>query len=218
VEEDVAVRDTPWNVIVWNDPVNLMSYVVLVFRRLFGYSKEKATKLMLEVHNDGRSMVISAAREQAEMHCHQLHRPGLEGVLAQVPEWLASVGRPGSDPAADRLTPHAYMDDEDAGAEFDRLMIPELDAGRRHDREAYDRVLERASQGSTVLDADEVFSVLRVLDEVRLVMASRLGIDSDDWQAPDDVQDAPELHLYHLLGWLQDALIEAAEPLLLGDE
>ncbi len=77
VEEDVVVRDTPWNVIVWNDPVNLMSYVVLVFRRLFGYSKEKATRLMMEVHRDGRSMVASAPRERAEMHCHQLHRHGL---------------------------------------------------------------------------------------------------------------------------------------------
>ncbi len=144
--------------------------------------------------------------------------PGLDAVLGQVPEWLSSVGRPGSDPAADRLTPHAYMDDEAAGAEFDRLMLPELDAGRRHDRQAYATVLERASQGSTVVNVEEVFSVLRVLDEARLVMASRLGIDSDDWQAPSDLADAPELHLYHLLGWLQDALIEAAEPLLIGDE
>jgi ATP-dependent Clp protease adaptor protein ClpS len=77
VEEDVVVRDAPWNVIVWNDPVNLMGYVVLVFRRIFGYSKERATALMLEVHNSGKSLVASAAREQAEMHCHQLHRYGL---------------------------------------------------------------------------------------------------------------------------------------------
>lgn len=77
VEEEVVVRDAPWNVIVWNDPVNLMSYVVLVFRRVFGYSKEKATKLMLEVHNEGRSLVIAAPRERAEMYCHQLHRHGL---------------------------------------------------------------------------------------------------------------------------------------------
>ena len=69
--------DRPWNVVVWNDPVNLMSYVVLIFKKLFGYSHEKATKLMLEVHNDGRSVVISGRREQAEHYVAQLHAHGL---------------------------------------------------------------------------------------------------------------------------------------------
>jgi ATP-dependent Clp protease adaptor protein ClpS len=79
-EPAVASRDLtdrPWNVVVWNDPVNLMSYVVLVFQKLFGYSREHATKLMLEVHHEGRSVVASGTREQAEHHVARLHAHGL---------------------------------------------------------------------------------------------------------------------------------------------
>lgn len=65
--------DVPWNVIVYNDPINLMSYVTLVFRRVFGYPHEKAERLMLEVHQQGRSLVWSGGREQAEFYVHQLH-------------------------------------------------------------------------------------------------------------------------------------------------
>jgi ATP-dependent Clp protease adaptor protein ClpS len=52
-DEDVDI-DKPWQVVVWNDPVNTMSYVVYVFRKLFGYDEAKATKLMLQVHHEGR--------------------------------------------------------------------------------------------------------------------------------------------------------------------
>lgn len=69
--------DRGWNVVVWNDPVNLMSYVVLVFRKVFGYTEQKATLLMLEVHNEGRSVVNTAPREKAEIDCYTLHRYGL---------------------------------------------------------------------------------------------------------------------------------------------
>ena len=65
--------DVPWNVIVHNDPINLMSYVTLVFQRVFGYARAKAETLMLEVHNKGRSLVWSGGREQAEHYVHQLH-------------------------------------------------------------------------------------------------------------------------------------------------
>jgi ATP-dependent Clp protease adaptor protein ClpS len=64
--------DTPWNVIVHNDPINLMSYVTMVFQRVFGYSREKARFHMLEVHQKGRSIVWTGGREQAEMYAHQL--------------------------------------------------------------------------------------------------------------------------------------------------
>ena len=64
--------DTPWNVIVHNDPINLMSYVAMVFQRVFGFSREKAQQHMLEVHQKGRSVVWSGAREQAELYAHQL--------------------------------------------------------------------------------------------------------------------------------------------------
>jgi ATP-dependent Clp protease adaptor protein ClpS len=65
--------DVPWNVIVHNDPINLMSYVTMVFMRVFGYPRTKAEKHMLEVHNNGRSLVWSGGREQAEHYVHQLH-------------------------------------------------------------------------------------------------------------------------------------------------
>lgn len=70
-----------WDVVVWNDPVNLMSYVVWVFRTLFGYPKEKATRLMLQVHNEGRAVVDSGPREQAEMSAFRLHHHGLWATL-----------------------------------------------------------------------------------------------------------------------------------------
>jgi len=75
--EDVAEPDVPWIVIVWNDPINLMSYVVFVFQKLFGYSKEKATKLMLDVHQKGKAVVSSGPREKAEYDVYRLHGYGL---------------------------------------------------------------------------------------------------------------------------------------------
>lgn len=70
-----------WDVVVWNDPVNLMTYVVWVFRSLFGYSEPHATRLMLEVHNGGRSTVASGSLEQTELQVIALHRHGLWATL-----------------------------------------------------------------------------------------------------------------------------------------
>ncbi len=75
--EDVAVTDVPWIVIVWNDPINLMSYVTFVFQKLFGYSLEKATALMLDVHEKGRAVVSNGPREKAELDVFRLHEHGL---------------------------------------------------------------------------------------------------------------------------------------------
>jgi ATP-dependent Clp protease adaptor protein ClpS len=69
--------DRPWVVIVWNDPINLMSYVTFVFQKLFGYSLQKATKLMLDVHHRGKAVVSSGPREQAEFDTMRLHAHGL---------------------------------------------------------------------------------------------------------------------------------------------
>ena len=69
--------DLPWQVVVWNDPVNLMGYVVWVLRRLFGHSVEEATRLMLAVHNEGKATVAQGPREQAEMDAYRLHQHGL---------------------------------------------------------------------------------------------------------------------------------------------
>jgi ATP-dependent Clp protease adaptor protein ClpS len=75
--DDAAEPDRPWVVIVWNDPINLMSYVTYVFQKLFGYSKEKATALMLDVHHKGRAVVSNGTRERAEMDVFRLHEHGL---------------------------------------------------------------------------------------------------------------------------------------------
>lgn len=75
-ETGLAV-DTPWIVLVWNDPVNLMSYVAWVFQKLFGYSKEKANELMLDVHHKGRAVVSNGTREKAELDVFRLHEHGL---------------------------------------------------------------------------------------------------------------------------------------------
>ena len=78
VDLDESVEeDRPWIVVVWNDPVNLMSYVTFVLQKLFGYSVEKATELMLAVHHEGRANVAEGSREQCEMHVFRLHEHGL---------------------------------------------------------------------------------------------------------------------------------------------
>lgn len=74
VELDV---DLPWIVLVWNDPINTMDYVALVFQKLFGYSKAKADRLMLDVHEKGRAVVSSGPREKAELDVFRLHEHGL---------------------------------------------------------------------------------------------------------------------------------------------
>ena len=73
--------DMPWRTVVWNDPVNLMSYVVYVFRSYFGFSKEKATRLMLQVHRDGRAIVATGTREAMEAHAHAMHSFGLTATV-----------------------------------------------------------------------------------------------------------------------------------------
>lgn len=82
-DSPVTDLDIPWIVIVWNDPINLMSYVVYVFQKLFGYSLEKATMLMLDVHQKGRAVVSSGSREKAEADVFRLHAHGLWATLTQ---------------------------------------------------------------------------------------------------------------------------------------
>ncbi|MFZ4484084.1 MAG: ATP-dependent Clp protease adapter ClpS [Chthoniobacterales bacterium] len=75
--------ERPWNVVVHNDPVNLMSYVTMVFRRVLGFSRDKATRHMLEVHHKGRSLVWSGERERAEAIVEQMHGYLLLATLEQ---------------------------------------------------------------------------------------------------------------------------------------
>jgi ATP-dependent Clp protease adaptor protein ClpS len=76
-------EDRPWIVIVWNDPVNLMTYVTLVFQKLFGYSKPKAEQLMLQVHHEGKAVVSNGTREKAEHDVARLHAAGLWATMQQ---------------------------------------------------------------------------------------------------------------------------------------
>ncbi|MCR3719253.1 ATP-dependent Clp protease adaptor protein ClpS [Prauserella flava] len=81
--EDTSAGDQPWQTIVWNDPVNLMSYVTYVFQKLFGYSRDHATKLMLDVHHKGRAIVTSGSKEKVEGDVAKLHAAGLWATMEQ---------------------------------------------------------------------------------------------------------------------------------------
>lgn len=81
VTEQRTSLDRPWQVVVWDDPVNLMSYVEYVFQRLFGFSAAVAHEKMMEVHEQGRSVVAHEARERAEFYVSRLHAYGLQATL-----------------------------------------------------------------------------------------------------------------------------------------
>ena len=82
VDEEVD-QARPWVTIVWNDPVNLMSYVTYVFQEYFGYDREKATELMLQVHHDGRAVVSTGSREEMERDVAGMHGYGLWATMQQ---------------------------------------------------------------------------------------------------------------------------------------
>ena len=81
--DDEVVEDRPWVTIVWNDPVNLMSYVTHVLMELFGYTKAEAHRLMLAVHHEGKAVVSNGTREQMERDVTRLHGRGLWATLQQ---------------------------------------------------------------------------------------------------------------------------------------
>ena len=88
IESDVATTSEtrtqkPWNVVVWDDPVTPMSVVVVIFKKIFGYSNNKCTQLMLRVHHEGRAIVWSGARERAESYCVKLQVSGLQSTIEQ---------------------------------------------------------------------------------------------------------------------------------------
>jgi ATP-dependent Clp protease adaptor protein ClpS len=83
VDDTVVDPERPWVTIVWNDPVNLMTYVTYVFQKLFGYPKEKAQRLMRQVHEEGRAVVSSGTREQMEHDVARLHAHGLWATVSQ---------------------------------------------------------------------------------------------------------------------------------------
>ena len=82
--ENILAAGSPWKVIVWNDPVNLMTYVSYVFRSHFGYSRARAEELMLQVHNNGKAIVFTGSREDAEKHTQAMHAWGLLATFEKV--------------------------------------------------------------------------------------------------------------------------------------
>ena len=86
LDRDLGVRlSPPWQTVVWDDPVNLMSYVAHVFREYFALSRTDAEQLMLRVHNDGHAVVAEGAREQMELHARAMHDYGLLATVRESP-------------------------------------------------------------------------------------------------------------------------------------
>lgn len=83
LSDELGAADRPWQTVVWNDPVNLMSYVTYVFQKLFGYSHDHATKLMLDVHHKGKAIVSSGSKDKVEGDVSRLHAAGLWATMQQ---------------------------------------------------------------------------------------------------------------------------------------
>ena len=84
--DSASATSGPWQTVVWNDPVNLMSYVVFVFRRYFGYSRVVAEQLMMQVHEEGRAIVSRGSREKAETDVQAMHSFGLQSTIEKAGE------------------------------------------------------------------------------------------------------------------------------------
>lgn len=128
-------------------------------------------------------------------------------VLSRLPELLDTLGEPDADPAAARLAPGAYPDDSDADAEFRRFADTELRRGRDDDRRAF---LKSLAPGSVRLDADDAARWLRVINETRLLLGARLGIEDDGWTY-GGLRESPRAALLHYLSWAQEGLLEALD-------
>lgn len=131
-------------------------------------------------------------------------------VLSLVEGVLASVGREERDPAEERLSVEAYPDDGESQAEYGRLTAPELERGRRRDRAVVSSSLEAARRGPVALSTAEAYSWLMVINEARLVLAARLGIEDEGWGiSPGNQPDlpSPEMALLLYLTEVQDDLI-----------
>lgn len=121
--------------------------------------------------------------------------------LGDVLPLLAGVGAPGSDPAADRFKVPVYLDDPGANEEWWRLMGKDLEAARQADRAIFEKVV--AAEEPIILDSEDADAVLRVLNEARLALGARLGIDveSDHEELPEDSRQVMDY-----LGWMQEQL------------
>lgn len=126
-------------------------------------------------------------------------------VLADLPRVLAGLGDPATDPGAARLSPKAYPEDEEADEEWRRYAGGELETARSADRSAFQMVVEAAADGPTVISVEEAAAFLRVVNEVRLVLGARWGVE----RAEDYEELRPEARqVLGQLGWLIEDLSE----------
>lgn len=121
--------------------------------------------------------------------------------LGDVLPLLAGIGGPGSDPAADRLSVPVYLDNPEANEEWWRLMGQDLDAARQADRAVFERVV--SSEEPVTLEEDDADAMLRVLNEARLALGARLGIDVE---ADHDELSEDSRQVMDYLGWIQEQL------------
>jgi len=128
-------------------------------------------------------------------------------VLSLMREVLTSVGNREEDPATARVSVAAYPDDEEAQTEYERLMQPELSTGRRIDQAVLDTVISGFEDGAVSLSWSEAESLLMAVNEARVVIGARLGIESDDWEPDEEVSGHPALALLRYLTGYQDELI-----------
>ena len=223
-EDNEHDHDRPWIVIVWNDPINLMSYVTFVLRKLFGFSEEEATKLMLQVHNDGKAVVSSGEKEKAEFDVARLHAHGSVGnaqaglmakrsikrdrkggytlqlppdereLLRSLPAQFREVLQT-DDPSLRRIFPPAYTDDDDANDEFQRLMREELLEGKLAALE----IVEQTA-GADHLTGEQLEGWLGALESLRLFLGTQLDVSEELYAVELDPDDpsAPALALVRL--------------------
>jgi hypothetical protein len=126
-------------------------------------------------------------------------------VLSDLPRVLAGLGDPSDDPGAARLSPHAYRDDDEADAEWRRYAGGELQTARSADRSAFQMVVQAAGEGPVVISVEEAGAFLRVVNEVRLVLGARWGLEAaTDY---DDLRPEARDVLGHL-GWVVEDLAE----------
>jgi hypothetical protein len=149
-------------------------------------------------------MRIGRAEEGVEI---EIDRP-LVTFMLQFPELLDQIGRGDDDPAAERLNVPVYLDDREANDEYWSLMSSELDRSREADRSAFREVLD-AAPGGTIASREEAYAMVRVINEARLVLAARFGVDTeDDYQRLED----SESDILQALAELQMALLWALGP------
>jgi ATP-dependent Clp protease adaptor protein ClpS len=166
--------DLPWVTVVWNDPINLMTYVTHVFMKVFGYSEQKAQKLMLDVHEKGRAIVSSGPRERMEVH--EVEAELLRQLIGDLENLIAEDDD--LDPVIKRLYPDGYSDDPEASAEFRDLVESGLRTERLSRTQACLGEIPDTG-GNMELDEDASDRWLRVLNDVRIAVGTRIGVSED---------------------------------------